>query len=126
MHHRMIPVARISMSSFLHENREPLCNAAALLGGGSAVQRVSAILHGLARPAPLSRQLWRELQWLSDLLTLENVENFEGPEAGYFAAVNPNAPAVEEICLLTDEYTDRLSALRAEEATAAPPHLLAA
>ncbi|MEX1663132.1 hypothetical protein AB4874_16015 [Thioclava sp. 15-R06ZXC-3] len=126
MHHRVIPVARISMSSFLYENREALCNTATLLGGEGAAHRVSTIVHGLAHPAILSRQIWRELQWLFDLLTLENVENFERPEAGYFAAVNPDDPVVEEICLLTDEYTDRLSALRAEETTAAPPHLLAA
>lgn len=115
MHYHHIPVARILMSEFLTENREALCDAATRLGGPQAAGRVAALTRDLAQPAPISRKLRRELQWVSDLLTLELVDDLDSLEAGYFADLDPNDPVVEEICLLTDQYTDRLADLQAEE-----------
>ncbi|WGT52616.1 hypothetical protein [Thioclava nitratireducens] len=115
MHHQNIPVARILMSEFLTENRQALREAATLLGGPQAARRVAALTRDLAQPTPISRTLWRQLQWVSDLLTLELVDDLDSLEAGYFADLDPNDPVVEEICLLTDQYTDRLADLQAEE-----------
>ncbi|OWY10364.1 hypothetical protein B6V72_17265 [Thioclava sp. F34-6] len=115
MHHHHIPVARILMSEFLTENREALRDAATRLGGPQAAHRVAALTRDLAKPTPISRTLWRQLQWVSDLLTLELVDDFNSLEAGYFADLDPNDPVVAEICLLTDQYTDRLADLQAEE-----------
>ncbi|OOY06952.1 hypothetical protein [Thioclava sp. F36-7] len=115
MHYQTIPVARILMSEFLTEQREALREAATRLGGPQAARRVAALTRDLAQPIPISRTLWRQLQWVSDLLTLELVDDLDSLEAGYFADLDPNDPVVEEICLLTDQYTDRLADLQAEE-----------
>lgn len=125
-HHRMMPIARISLATFFTEYSDALRNAAELLGGPNAIRRVVALAHEIAEPEPLTKRLGRELLWLEELLTLEHVHDLDRPEAARFAAIEPYDPVVEELCLLTDEFTDRLAALREEEIQAFHPSLRAA
>ncbi len=125
-HHRMMPIARISLATFFAEYFDALRNAAELLGGPDAVRRVVALAHDLAEPVPVSRRLGRELRWLEELLTLEHVHDVDRLEAARFATIEPWDPVVEEICLLTDAFADRLSAVREEEASAFTPQAHAA
>lgn len=126
LHFKMFPISRIALATFLVENLDPLRHAAALLGGPGAPRRVSALVQGVTEPLPLSRRLGRELRWLEELLTLEHVHELDRPEAAQFSAIDPGDPVVAELCLLTDEYMDRLMALREEETSAFDAQLQAA
>lgn len=50
----------------------------------------------------LSRRTTGLLSQLKDILFLEHVDNPERVESGFFAAINPADPVVEDICLLAD------------------------
>lgn len=111
-HYTPLQPQLIAMSSFLTEHAEPLLNAAGLLGGVQAVKQVAEILQDLPEQKTLSRRLARKLAGLRDLLTLEHVTDFETAEAEHFALLDPDDPVVPEICLLTDQFSDYLDALR--------------
>ena len=98
-----LPTAVLQLLFFLSTHRPGLENAAALLGGPIAVRRLRGLLDALSVPKPaISRWIGRELVALHRLLSLEDVANFDRPEAHYFSLIHPEDPAVAEICLLTD------------------------
>ena len=89
------------MRAFVHDNRDALLNAAALLGGRRGAALVHAFLDSLSGAAS-PRRVRRDLHAVLDLLTLEHVHDPDRPEAGHFAALRPWDPVVEDICLLAD------------------------
>ncbi|MCB1358666.1 MAG: hypothetical protein KDK53_19970 [Maritimibacter sp.] len=89
---------------FLLENADALANAAELLGGRAACSRTYRLLDDLRDTTGLTRRLHREIAALHRLLTLENVADPDRIECGYFAAIDPMDPAVEDICLLTTQF----------------------
>jgi len=87
---------------FVCEHRNSLMQAARLLGGYDAAEKVNNLAETLEHAAPISRQTKRVLCALLDLLSLENVGDPERSETGYFASINSTDAVVAEICFLTD------------------------
>jgi hypothetical protein len=91
-----------SLRRFVTEYGEALHNAATLLGGKPHARSVNEIRDRLEYETVPSDRTLRLVASLLDLLSLELVNDLESPEAALFAAISPEDPAVEEICLLTD------------------------
>ena len=117
LRHRIAPSfqggdARIELlARFWAQHGEALAQAADLLGGPAAEGRARRLAEVAAHAPRLSRALLRELEALHALLSLEAVDDLDGPEAGFFYAIDPASPVVEEVCLLTDELTALLEAI---------------
>ena len=90
------------------EKGDAMAAAAALLAGSKGAKLISQIRDDLDRGTSGSHTTRRALHELLEILALENVHIEGSPEAGCFAAIDPADPAVEEICLLTDELRDAL------------------
>ena len=87
---------------FVSKHYDGLWHAVRLLGGSEAsrlMDRCQQLL--MADRAPTSRTRLMLGQILA-ILSLEMVDDPTLPYAGYFAAIDPSDPMVEEICLLTD------------------------
>ena len=107
-----LPAAVLQLLLFLSTYRLGLENAATLLGGPIAARRVRGLIDTLSVPKPtMTRWISRELVALHRLLSLEDVADFDRPEAHFFSLLDPADPAVAEICLLTDGLTDCLRSL---------------
>ncbi len=87
---------------FIEHYSDALRHAGRLLGGHEMANVVDEIADALDRENVLSRRTMSLLQDLEELLFLENVSDPHRAEAGYFAAIDPFDPVVEEICLLAD------------------------
>jgi len=94
---------------FIVEHQDALLYAAHLLGGSAGADIVHQISGALSRELVLSRRTTSLLSQLKDILFLENVDNPERVESGFFAAINPADPVVEDICLLADGLAQALS-----------------
>ena len=104
-----MPTAVLELLLFLSTHRTGLENADALLDGPIAARRVRGMIDALSVPSPtITRWIGRELVALHRLLSLEDVANFDRPEAHFFSLIDPADPAVAEVCLLTDGLTDCL------------------
>ena len=128
LRHRTVPSfqggdARIELlRRFLAEHSEALAQAVDLLGGPAAEGRARRLMEAAGRAPRLSPALLRELEALHALLSLEHVDDLDGPEAGFFCEIDPASPVVEEVCLLTDELTALLDAIdRLDAEDDAPP-----
>jgi len=99
------------LRQFVDTYADALYDAAALLAGGRGVMVVDRIVEGLAQQNGSNRRTIEALHDLTDILTLEHVDDLTRPEAHYFAAIDPSEPIVEEICLLTDELETIMSNL---------------
>lgn len=107
-----LPAAVLQLLLFLSTHRTGLESAAALLGGSIAARRVRALIDALSVPKPIiTRWIGRELVALHRLLSLQDVANFDRPEAHFFSLIEPEDPAVAQICLLTDGLADCLRSL---------------
>jgi hypothetical protein len=95
---------------FAHDNMEGLQNAALLLGGQPWLTRTQRLMDELRSSPVISRRAHCEAIALHALLSLDHVHDDERPEAGYFAALDPEQPYVEEICLLADGLADAIAA----------------
>lgn len=100
-----------NLKEFFHLRSDALQNASVLLGGQHGVRCVHAIMDDLAIQPKLTRRLERNLTRLYELLSLENVHDPERIEAACFAEIDPSSSIVEDICLLSDEFTDHLRVL---------------
>lgn len=96
------------LHSFLAENGEGLQNAALLLGGHPWLRRMQRLIDDVSSEPRVTRRIARELRELQALLHLEHVYDLERPESAYFAELDPAAPYVEEICLLTEALDEAL------------------
>jgi hypothetical protein len=112
IHFTPIQPQLFALSSFLVEHAEALLNAAGILGGSQAISHVAELIRDIPEQRTLSRRLARKLEGLRDLLTLEHVSDFETIEAEHFCLLDPENTVVEEICWLTDQFTDYLNDLR--------------
>ena len=109
-----LPVALMQLLLFRSNNREGLANAARLLGGPVAERRVMRLLETLRAEHRLTRWVGLELVALHKLLSLHDVADLDRPEAYFFSLLQPDHGSVAELCLLTDQLTDHLFALRDE------------
>jgi hypothetical protein len=89
-------------TAFILANAAAICSSASLLGGPVAEARVHRLIDEASLASPLNSRLERELDALENLLSLENVQDFDSVEAERFALIDPSDPVVEEICLLLD------------------------
>ncbi len=113
------------LREFFYLRSEALQNASALLGGQPGVRCVQALMDDLETQPKLTRRMESNLTRLYEFLTLENVHEPDRIEAAYFAEIDPGSPIVEDICLLTEEFTDHLRACFCVQADA-PIALLSA
>ena len=102
------------LRAFAAEHSDALACAAALLGAAPGVRTAFTAVDGLADPDVPTAHTMRALDELLDLLMLEHVHEAHRIEAACFAALDPDEPIVEEICLLADGLTDVLTAYRDE------------
>ena len=100
-----------ALARFASARADALLSAAELLGGPKARRRTGRLIQDLEDAPRLTRRLRKELVALHRLLSLQDVEDPDREEAAFFAMIDPASPAVEEICLLTDELTALLEAL---------------
>lgn len=115
MLHFALPLpALIACLSWLLEHREALLCAARLLGGANAARRVGRILAATGDQVTITRLFLVEMDWLHGLLSLEHVGDPDREETAYFQEIDPEDPAVAEICELTEALREHISALRTE------------
>ena len=98
------------LREFTSTNSEALQNASLLLGGQPALRATIRTLDDLGDAHALTRRMRADLQRLYELLSLTHVHDPDRPEAGYFAMIDPEWSAVEDICLLSDQLSDLLDA----------------
>lgn len=98
------------LREFTLTNSEALQNASLLLGGQPALRATIRVLDDLADARALTRRMRADLHRLYELLSLTHVHDPDRPEAGYFAMIDPEWSAVEDICLLSDRLSDLLDA----------------
>jgi hypothetical protein len=108
-----ITLTHAELQNFMQLHSEGLQNAALLLGGKPALRATRDLIDDICTTPALTRRLRAGLLRLHELLTLEHVHDSNRPEAAYFADLDPAAPYVEDICLLTEALQDVL--LRLEE-----------
>lgn len=104
----LISPAHGELQKFLQFHSEALQNASLLLGGKPAVKATSALIDDICSAPVLTRRLQQGLVNLHKLLSLEHVHDFNRPESAYFADLDPAAPYVEDLCLLTESFQDVL------------------
>ncbi|TMV14585.1 hypothetical protein [Arenibacterium halophilum] len=96
--------------SFVSEHYEALWHAARLLGGYDSARLVDRCLERLTEDQTVTPRARIMLLQIMELLSLEQVDDPGQPYMGYFAAIDPCDPVVEEICLLTDQMREVLCA----------------
>ena len=96
--------------SFVSKHYEALWHAARLLGGYDSARLVDRCLERLTEDQIVTQRAQIMLLQIMELLSLERVDDPELPYMGFFAVIDPLDPVVEEICLLTDEMREALSA----------------
>lgn len=99
---RAITAGELALRLFLSSHDAALGNAAALLADRRGVRLIDAIRDGLSQPGPLTNRLRRLLIDLRQLLFLEDDHAWDVPP------LEPEDPAVPEICLLADGLEDAL------------------
>ncbi|WP_432257098.1 hypothetical protein [Limimaricola sp. AA108-03] len=113
------PIPPSALHRFALQYDLALQNAAWCLGGQPWLLRAQRLLDDLGRPVPLTRRMARDAQALLGLLRQEHVHDDGRIEAACFAAIDPIAPQVEEICLLAEALKEALNAAQAQQETEA-------
>ena len=96
------------LRAFAAEHREALFHAAGLLAGRQGERIALDAIDALSSATPLARRDRRQVRALLDILSLENVQDLDSEDSARFAPLDPAAPIVEEICLLTDQFRDAI------------------
>ena len=102
------PINESKIRQFLIRNSEALGHAAVLLAERRGARLINAIQEGLGQPGRLPRRMRHLLLDLRDLLFLEPVGGDGWENAGYFVLLDPEDPAVSDICLLADGLQELL------------------
>lgn len=89
--------------SFVSARHEALWSAARLLGGSHSARLVDRCAQALRDDRCVTRRTRIMLGQILAVLSLDHVDDPDLPYMGYFAAIDPGDPVVDEICLLTDE-----------------------
>jgi hypothetical protein len=66
------------------------------------------ISDALCEEMVLSRRTVGLLSALMDILSLKRVDDPGQAQSGYFAAIDPAVPVIDEICLLADSFAEAL------------------
>lgn len=90
----VLSAGETELREFLATNAGALRHAAALLAGRRGARIVSAIRDGLGQPGRLTRRMRRLLLELRDMLFLEHAHDEFWEDAGCFALLEPDDPAV--------------------------------
>lgn len=101
-----MPAGELALRAYLSDHYVALGHAAVLLAGRRGARLINAIRDGLNQPRPLTSRLQRRLLELRGLLFLEHADDWEEFEP--LAMLEPDDPAVPEICLLADGLNDAL------------------
>lgn len=104
--------------AFFSTSHLAIWHAARLLGGYESARLVDRCIGALERDQALTNRVQIMLDQIVDILTLEQVDDPDQPYMGYFAAIDPGDPVVEEICLLTDALRDAMVEARQRKAWA--------
>ncbi len=96
------------LQDFLRFHSEALQNASLLLGGKPALKATLALIDDICNAPVLTRRLRQGLMRLHELLSLEHAHGPNRPETAYFEDLDPSAPYVEDLCLLTEALQDVL------------------
>ncbi len=96
----------LALCAYLSEHDAALGHAAVLLADRRGARLVNAIRDGLGQPGPLTTSLRRRLLDLRELLFLKHSDDWAN--ADFNACLEPEDPAVHEICLLADGLDDVL------------------
>lgn len=94
--------AIIKLQDFMRGHSEGLQNASVLLGGKPALKATDGLINEICEGSDLTQRLRHGLVRLHQLLSLEFVHDLNRPESAYFADLDPGAPYVEDICLLSE------------------------
>ena len=100
--------SNFTIHGFVEKYHDGLQNAGYLLAGNDGVSLVENISDALSREMMPSRRTMGLLSKLKDILFLKHVDEPDQPESGYFAAIDPADPVVEEICLLAEGFAEAL------------------
>lgn len=103
---RAMPAGELALRAYLSEHHAALGHAAVLLAGRRGARLINAIRDALGLPGSLTTRLRRRLLELRGLLFLEHSDDWE--EFAPVAMLEPDDPAVPEICLLADGLDDAL------------------
>jgi hypothetical protein len=87
--------------AFVEEHQSALWHASRLIGGYEKARLVDALVQTLQQERRLTRRARIMLDQLLAVLSLDVVDD-ECPAMGFFVPIDPEDPAVAEICLLTD------------------------
>ena len=104
------PKGEIALRRFIADHSEALAHSAALLAGRRGARIVSDIIDGLSGDRPLTRRLRLRLFELRGILALEHAHDDVHGDTDHCAFLDPEDPVIDEICLLTDQYSDALAA----------------
>lgn len=96
------PINETKLRQFLSMNSDALGHAAVLLAERRGARLINAIREGLGQPGRMPRRMRHLLLDLRDLLFLDPVGGDGWEHAGYFLLLDPENPAVLDICLLAD------------------------
>ncbi|KIC41906.1 hypothetical protein RA27_00365 [Ruegeria sp. ANG-R] len=107
------PDGLAELQDFFLTHSEGLQNASLLLGGKPELKATADLIDDICTTTVLTRRLKTGLLRLLDLLTLQHIHDPKRPESAYFADLDPSAPYVEDICLLSEAYFDVLLCLDA-------------
>lgn len=98
----VLSTGETELCEFLATNSDALGHAAALLAGRRGARLVNAICDGLGQPGRLTRRMRRLLLEMRDVFFLEHAHDEYWEDGGCFVLLEPDDPAVPEICLLAD------------------------
>jgi hypothetical protein len=103
---RAMTAGELALRAFLSEHYAALGHAAVLLADRRGARLVDTIRAGLGQPGPITSRLRRHLLDLRGLLFLEDSDDWSNMD--FSAFLEPEDPAVHEICLLADGLDDIL------------------
>lgn len=101
------------VKEYLEAKQTDLRQAARLLGGHEAALLVDRCAEVLTAEGTIGSRVEMMLQQILSLLTLERTHHEDSPYMGYFVAIDPSDPVVEEICLLADGLRNAIDASEA-------------
>ncbi len=98
------------LRDFFSENSEALGCAAAFISGRRGRRLVDALREGLGQPGPLTRRMRGLLLDLRDILFQDDSHRNPDGDFGSLNMLEPEDPALAEICLLAEGLSDAMSA----------------
>lgn len=99
------------LSLFRNRHAE-LWHASRMLGGYEACRLVDKCAARLEKIQFVDDWAWIMLNQIHAILGLEETHDPGKPYMGFFAAIDPNDPIVEEICILTDQLRSAMDLVR--------------